>query len=109
MRDVIITKVANGFIVKVGCQSFVFNKIENVAEELIRYSKNPGEVEKEYNKEYKLGLEPIDPIALRTFNYHGVIDGNSGTTTQYPSETAPSCAGETTMSNNPRLGGYNAR
>jgi len=47
MREVVITPVNNGFIVRVGCQTFVYNNIEKLAAELVRYQKDPQAVEKE--------------------------------------------------------------
>jgi hypothetical protein len=48
MRPVTITPVLNGFIVRVGCQTLVFNKIEVVAANLVEYQKNPERVSKEF-------------------------------------------------------------
>ena len=48
MYNITIEGVLNGFIVKVGCQTLVFNDIEKVASELVRYQKDPAGVEKEY-------------------------------------------------------------
>ena len=50
MKRVIIRPVLNGFIVEVGCQALLFKDIQTVAEELIRYWKNPKAVEEEYLK-----------------------------------------------------------
>jgi len=48
MKRVTIQPVLNGFVVEVGCQTLVFKDIQTVAEELIRYWKNPRAVEQEY-------------------------------------------------------------
>lgn len=50
MQQVTITPVLNGFTVKIGCKTLVFEKIETLCRELIRYSKNPAAIEKEYLK-----------------------------------------------------------
>lgn len=50
MRAVTVTPVLNGFIVNVGCQHLIFNTIEEVAAELVRYQKEPQKVELEYRK-----------------------------------------------------------
>jgi len=50
MKRVTIRPVLNGFIAEVGCQTLVFKDIQTVAEELIRYWKDPKAVEKEYLK-----------------------------------------------------------
>ena len=52
MRKITIDKVANGFIVVVGCQTLVFEKAETVAVEFLRYAANPNQVEEEYLARY---------------------------------------------------------
>lgn len=47
-RPVTITPVLNGYIVQIGCQSLVFNSFELLEVELLRYFKNPTEVEHSY-------------------------------------------------------------
>jgi len=48
MREVHIRPVLNGFLVTVGCQNLVFESIENLAAELVKYQKAPRAVEKSY-------------------------------------------------------------
>lgn len=49
--DVIIKKVCNGFIIKVGCKTFVEKDWSKVADGLVLYWKNPSEAEKKFCKE----------------------------------------------------------
>lgn len=48
MREVNIRPVLNGFVVTVGCQTLVFNEIEEVANQLIAYQKAPAAREKQF-------------------------------------------------------------
>ena len=48
MRSIRVNPVLNGFVVEVGCQTLVFNKIEDVAENLIAYQKAPDGMEKKF-------------------------------------------------------------
>lgn len=43
MHEVTIRKVVNGYIVGVGCETFVFNSLTNLIEELGLYLTNPAE------------------------------------------------------------------
>lgn len=52
MRTITIKPALNGYLVTVGCQTLVFNSIETVANELIRYASKPEEVEQEYMKKH---------------------------------------------------------
>lgn len=79
MYEIRIKPVLNGFIVNVGCQTVVFNTAERLCEELIRYAKNPFEVEREYMEKAisqspqlavngaasTAQIEPIRPMGLR--------------------------------------------
>jgi hypothetical protein len=47
-HDVIVKRVSNGFIVKVGCKTLVARKWDTVAEGLAMYWKDPCAAEKEY-------------------------------------------------------------
>ena len=47
-REITIREVNNGFIVRVGCQTFVFETREKMLGELERYLKDREGVEKEY-------------------------------------------------------------
>jgi len=46
MREVNIRPVLNGFVVDVGCQTLVFNDIEEVARQLVAYQREPAAREK---------------------------------------------------------------
>ncbi len=50
IRDVKITAVLNGFIVQCGCQTLVFESIFKLGNEIVRYYRDPENVEKEYVK-----------------------------------------------------------
>ena len=51
MREIIIRPVLNGFVVRVGCSELAFNcQIDFLAQELIRYHRDPEGVEKEYTQ-----------------------------------------------------------
>jgi hypothetical protein len=52
MRGVSIDAVLNGYIVKVGCQTLVFQSRGELLVELAAYLENPGEVEKRYLTKY---------------------------------------------------------
>ena len=61
MRSIRVNPVLNGFVVEVGCQTLVFNKIEDVAENLVAYQKDPDGMEKKFaaaavNKTLENGL-----------------------------------------------------
>ena len=48
MKEVHITPVLNGFIVKVGCKTLVFESVERLTKELARYLKDREATAKEY-------------------------------------------------------------
>ena len=50
--DILIHKVLNGFVVKVGCQTVVFTEKLDMLAELGRYYDNPQAVKDEYMKKY---------------------------------------------------------
>jgi hypothetical protein len=50
MNEVTITKVTNGFIVKVGCMTLVSKSWKEIAGELGRYWEKPAEMQKKYEK-----------------------------------------------------------
>ena len=52
MHDIQITKVANGYIVRAGCQTFVAVDRDFMLSEIQRYWDHPHEVEKEYLEKY---------------------------------------------------------
>jgi hypothetical protein len=79
MRKVTINPVLNGFIVEVGCSKVVFNDIDTLCGELIRYQSDPRKVEKEYLEfaTNKLCTERQTPEpASETLNSGGVVRGN---------------------------------
>ncbi len=51
MREVTVSPVLNGFVVRVGCQTLVFNRIEDVAANLIAYQKDPEKTEHQFIKD----------------------------------------------------------
>ena len=57
MYEAVITKAANGLIIKVGCQTYVTTDIRGAMLKLGEYyeSKNPNEIEKEYLSKYGNG------------------------------------------------------
>lgn len=68
MREVIITPALNGFIVRVGCKTLVFESIAMVCQELSRYQHRPEEVEKEYI-EHAINKVGEGPIAEERIGY----------------------------------------
>ncbi len=68
MRNVTISKVMNGFIVRVGCQTLVFDTREGLLRELRLYLENPTKIEQEYTAAYGQGLD--DSIGLESANLH---------------------------------------
>ncbi len=50
-REVTITPLDFGFIVKVGCQSVAVENVEKLVEKLSAYLKNPGNIEEMWNKD----------------------------------------------------------
>lgn len=72
MREVTVRPVLNGFVVQVGCQTLVFNRIEDVTENLVAYQKDPEGTEKKFaenavNKTLGGGPvpEPVDRMNRR--------------------------------------------
>ena len=50
VRQIIINRVLNGYVVAVGCQTVVFESAVRLLSELGRYLENPQRVEDEYQK-----------------------------------------------------------
>lgn len=50
MRDISITQLDRGYVVRVGCQSLAIESKEVLLEKLISYINNPDEAETRYNK-----------------------------------------------------------
>lgn len=53
MREISINPLDNGYVVRVGCQSFAVMTKEDLIKKLIAYIQNPDEVETRYHKEGK--------------------------------------------------------
>ena len=53
VNDIFICKALNGYIVRCGCQSVVFESKERMLFELSRYWDNPSKIEKEYLDKYR--------------------------------------------------------
>lgn len=49
IRPIHITQVDNGYFVKVGCKSFVFETYSSLLDNLKDYCKNPGQWEDRFN------------------------------------------------------------
>ena len=52
MREITIVKVLNGLVVRVGCQTLVFNTNEEFLQELKAYLDNPAETEQRFLTKY---------------------------------------------------------
>ena len=60
MHDIKIKPASNGWIVKIGCQTFVAEHKDHMIKEVSRYIDNPCEVEKEYMEKAKnKGILPV--------------------------------------------------
>lgn len=71
-REVLITPVLNGWIVTIGCSKVVFDELDTMAGELIRYYESPVKVEKEYVIKAKnklsttgIGITQAEPQAMQ--------------------------------------------
>jgi hypothetical protein len=66
IRNIEITAVLNGFIVKVGCQTLIFQSPDALATELLHYLIDPDRTEDYYLEHSvnvgKLGLQPTRPL-----------------------------------------------
>jgi hypothetical protein len=60
-REIKITPVLNGFVVKIGCQTVVFNSLQSMAGEVLRYYGNPSSIEAEYRKN---AVNKLDELAI---------------------------------------------
>lgn len=58
MRDLKISAVLNGYIVKAGCQTLVFQSARELLRELEAYLNNPAEVEKRFVATAPYGMQP---------------------------------------------------
>lgn len=59
---IIIERVTNGVIVKVGCQTFVFEKISIACEEIGAYLRDPREAAKRWESEIKEWTKNNAPV-----------------------------------------------
>lgn len=48
LREINITPLNTGFVVRLGCQTLAINDKKKLLEELVNYFNNPAEVEKRY-------------------------------------------------------------
>jgi hypothetical protein len=67
VRELHITPVLNGFVVKVGCQTVVFRDVESLGEAITKYYHNPKLIEENYikfavNKMMGNPAQPTEPI-----------------------------------------------
>lgn len=78
-RTITITSVTNGYIVKVGCQTFVKENVNEMMNELTAYLKSPEVVEEIYAKKYGLNLVLREPSAARAMTAtKTMIDSSPG-------------------------------
>lgn len=66
LLEITIRPVLNGFVVKVGCQTVVFNNLNTLCNELLKYYTDPKGTEKSYRKdainaELLNSLSPVPP------------------------------------------------
>ncbi len=60
MHNIKIKPASNGWIVTIGCQTFVAEDKVNMLKEIGRYIDNPAEVEKEYmDKSKNKNMQPV--------------------------------------------------
>ena len=99
IRPLQIEQVLNGFVVKVGCQTVVFNTIDALCDTLKAYCLDPQKVEKEYGWEENgpencppptPGIIYPSPFSLGTITTAGSYNGGEASANQYvPREQAP--------------------
>jgi hypothetical protein len=78
MRELTITPVLNGFIVRVGCQTIVFNDMQVLADELVAYQRDSHVVEKEYfSKAVNKSSIQVVPDELATPTFTGTHTYNT--------------------------------
>lgn len=53
MHDVTISEADNGWIVKVGCMTLVFNSKKKLLKELGKYLEDPGKMQRKYMRKYR--------------------------------------------------------
>lgn len=49
-RSIEIKPAANGYVIEIGCQKFVFESIVSMLSRIEEYYRNPGEVEQYFNE-----------------------------------------------------------
>lgn len=79
MYDVNIHVVLNGYEVKVGCQTLVFNSLNEFLAELRSYLENPEETEKRYRKEAINAKFTLNPVPTDATPYAVTFAGNMPT------------------------------
>lgn len=57
-RELTISAVLNGFVVRVGCQTAVFTDAKTMADWIQKYGSNPAEVEQEFVRKHALPFHP---------------------------------------------------
>lgn len=75
MRDIIIRKVMNGYVVTVGCQKLVFESQMGMMLELSRYLNSPEKVEREYTEKYGLTNPVGVPVEAQCAVAPGTVGG----------------------------------
>ncbi len=70
MRDVTISKVMNGYVVKVGCQTLVYETQGSLLGALGEYLANPEETEKRFTAKYgyATAMTPPPPLDIHYDN-----------------------------------------
>lgn len=98
MREVRVSPVLNGFVVRVGCQTLVFNRIEDVAENLVAYQKDPEGTEKKFTENAvnkTLDVPAPEPVE-RLNRYVGVTQSESLQSAYQENRNAGEASCETT-------------
>jgi len=85
MDQIVIKRALNGAIVEVGCQTFVFENLSTLREEVYEYLVNPLSTLRRYRKKYgeNLRWSEAQPIASPV----GVNDREAESMERYPVET----------------------
>lgn len=77
MREVVIRKVLNGFIVQVGCQTVVFQNKTELLVELSNYIDNPAEMEKKYGWDNSVAVTAVHQCATAIPTSQGRFGGET--------------------------------
>lgn len=83
IRHIEIDAVLNGFTVRVGCQTLVFDSVSALTDQLARYLRNPEEMEKQYaaslNALHTLGGGGVNPAPTPTTSNRDYMGGCAST------------------------------